>query len=159
MLYMYNYYDLIKVEKRHQLILGVVFILYLLLDAKTPEPIAEYIDTPVGNIIVVIIAISTFYYSNPIVGILGFVVAYELVRRSKDASRNKFLINRVLSNESSKFKTMEKLNVDKSAVSLEEEMVEKMAPLVKYDVSSNTNYKPILDTLHDAAPIDYDGVA
>jgi hypothetical protein len=159
MLYMHNYYDLIKVEKRHQLILGVVFILYLLLDAKTPESVAKYIDTPLGNIIVAIVAISTFYHSNPIVGILGLVVAYELVRRSKDASRNSFLINRVLSNESSKFKTMEKLNVDKNAVSLEEEMVEKMAPLVKYDVSSNTSYKPILDTFHDAAPIDYDGVA
>lgn len=158
MLYMRNYYDLIKVEQRHQLVLGVVFILYLLLDAKTPEPIAEYIDTPVGNIVVVLIAISTFYYSNPIVGILGVVVAYEVIRRSKLASRTKFLVNQVLSNESSKFKTMEKLNVRRE-ISLEEEMVGKMAPLVKYDISSNTSYKPILDTFHDAAPIDYDGVA
>ena len=156
---MHNYYDLIKLEKRHQLILGVVFIIYLLVQAKTPAPIAEYIDTPLGNIVVAIVAISTFYYSNPIVGILGLVAAYELVRRSKIANEHRFLINTVLSNESSKLKTMEKLNVDRNFVSLEEEMVKKMAPLVKYDVASNTTYKPILDTFHDAAPIDYEGVA
>jgi len=156
---MRNYYDLIKVENRNQLILGVVFILYILIQTKTPEPIAEYINTPLGNIVVVIISISTFYYSNPIVGILGFVAAYELIRRSKLTSRNSFLINRVLSNESSKFKTMEKLNIDRKVVTLEEEMVGKMAPLVKHDISYNTAYKPILDTFHDAAPIDYEGVA
>lgn len=155
---MRNYYDLIKVEKRHQLILGIIFIIYLIVDAKTPESIACYIDTPIGNSIVFVVAIATFYCSNPIVGILGFVVAYEVVRRSRRASRNSFLINRVLSNESSKFKTMEKLNVNKNVVTLEEEMVEKMAPLVKYDAPLNTSYKPILDTFHDAAPIDYDGV-
>jgi hypothetical protein len=156
---MRNYYDLLKVENRHQLILGVVFILYLLVQAKTPASIAEYVDTPIGNIVVAIVAISTFYYSNPIVGILGLVAAYELVRRTRVSNGNSFLINRVLSNESSKFKTMEKLNVNRNIVTLEEEMVGKMAPLVKHDVSSNTSYKPILDTFHDAAPIDYDGVA
>ena len=158
MLYMRNYYDLIKVEQRHQLILGVVFILYLLLQTKPPASIAEYIDTPLGNILVVAVAITTFYYSNPIVGILGFVVAYELVRTSKLAS-GKIFINRVLSNESSKFKTMEKLNVDRRVMTLEEEMVGKMAPLVKHDISSNMSYKPILDSFHDAAPLDYDGIA
>ena len=90
---------------------------------------------------------------------MGLVAAYELVRRSKIANEHRFLINTVLSNESSKLKTMEKLNVDRNFVSLEEEMVKKMAPLVKYDVASNTTYKPILDTFHDAAPIDYEGVA
>jgi hypothetical protein len=153
---MYNYYDLIKAEKRHQLLLAVIFILYILIQTKTPVTIAEYIDTPVGNIVVALLAISTFYYSNPIVGLLGLVAAYELVRRSKVASGNSF--KRLISSESSKFKVMEKLNEDKKIVTLEEEMVGKMAPLVKHDASPNSNYKPILDTLHDAAPIDYDGV-
>jgi hypothetical protein len=36
-------------------------------------------------------------------------------------------------------------------------MVEKMAPIV-VDDSSSLDYKPVLDGLHDAAPIDYEGV-
>ena len=153
---MYNYYDLIKVEKRHQLLLGVIFMIYILIQTKTPVSMAEYIDTPIGNIVVALVAMFTFYYSNPVVGILGLVVAYELVNRSKTASGN--LYKRLNSSESSKLKYMEKLNVDTRSVTLEEEMVEKMAPLVKHDASPNSNYKPILDTMHDAAPIDYDGV-
>ena len=153
---MYNYYDLIKAEKRHQLILAVILTLYILIQTKTPVTIAEYVDTPIGNVIVAMVAISTFYYSNPIVGVLGLIAAYELVNRSKLASGNAY--KRLISSESSKFKYMKKLNEDKRVVTLEEEMVEKMAPLVKNDEPSNSNYKPILDSLHDAAPIDYDGV-
>lgn len=154
---MYNYYDLIKAEKRHQLLLAVIFILYILIQTKTPSMLAGYIDTPVGNIIVAVVAISTFYYSNPIVGLLGLIAAYELVRRSKiDNVENSY--KQLVSSESSKFKVMEKLNEDKKVVTLEEEMVEQMAPLVKHDASPNSNYQPILDTMHDAAPIDYEGV-
>jgi hypothetical protein len=43
-------------------------------------------------------------------------------------------------------------------VTLEEEVVSQMAPIVKYDDAPNMNYTPILDGLHDAAPLDYDGV-
>jgi len=154
---MQNYYDLIKAEKRHQLLLGVVFILYILIQTKTPATLAGYINTPVGNIAVALLAISTFYYSNPIVGILGLVAAYELINRSKIAALNDSY-NRLVSSESSKFKYMEDLNADRKVVTLEEEMVAKMAPLVKHDAPINSEYKPILDKLHDAAPIDYDGV-
>ena len=43
-------------------------------------------------------------------------------------------------------------------ITLEEEIVSKMAPLVENNESSELDYKPVLDSLHDAAPINYDGV-
>jgi hypothetical protein len=43
-------------------------------------------------------------------------------------------------------------------VTLEEEVVSQMAPIGVDGSAPNMNYKPILDALHDAAPIDYNGV-
>jgi hypothetical protein len=43
-------------------------------------------------------------------------------------------------------------------VTLEEEVVSQMAPIVKYNDAPNMSYSPVLDGLHDAAPLDYDGV-
>ena len=43
-------------------------------------------------------------------------------------------------------------------ISLEEEMVEKMAPLVKYPSTSQSSYKAALNKIHDAADINYTGV-
>ena len=39
------------------------------------------------------------------------------------------------------------------AVTLEEEVVDKMAPLVRYDAPSNVDYKPVLAPLYDASPV------
>ena len=43
-------------------------------------------------------------------------------------------------------------------VTLEEEVVSQMAPIVKSNEAPNMNYSPVLDALHDAAPLNYDGV-
>jgi len=43
-------------------------------------------------------------------------------------------------------------------VTLEEEVVSQMAPIVVSNESTHLNYQPILEGLHDAAPIDYEGV-
>jgi len=43
-------------------------------------------------------------------------------------------------------------------VTLEEEVVSQMAPIGNDGAAPNMSYKPILEGLHDAAPIDYDGV-
>jgi hypothetical protein len=43
---------------------------------------------------------------------------------------------------------------------LEQEVVKKMAPLNKADTSGSNTYSfnPVLDDLHDAAPVNYTGV-
>ena len=66
-----------------------------------------------------------------------------------------FAIRNYLPSEASKVIDFSRYN--DFPVTLEEEMVKKMAPIV-VDNSSSLTYKPVLDTLHDAAPIDYEGV-
>ena len=79
---MKNLNDLLKAEKRHQLLLGVVFVIYILMNVQTPRTLAGLVDNLYGNIAVVVIALSVFTQSSPVVGILALVAAYELIKRS-----------------------------------------------------------------------------
>ena len=73
---------LIRSEKRHQLLLGVVFALYILLNVQTPKMIAGLVNNLVGNVVIILVALTILMNSHPVVGVLGLVVAYELIRRS-----------------------------------------------------------------------------
>jgi len=137
-----------------QLILSLLFIIYLILGHKMPDSIAEKIDTKVGKIIVVIMALILFACSNPILGILGLIVAYEIIKRSSMTTGTAAL--------EIYYPTEEKKWSPFSAhhqfpYTLEQEMVKKMAPIRKM-TNSPATYKPILDELYDAAPVNYQGV-
>ena len=148
MVYMLSLSKLGKAEKRHEMVLVVIFIIYILLDIQTPESLARLIDNIYGNIFVILIAITIFASTNPVVGIISFIAAYELIKRSRTTN--------FPPSEYSKLEDFSDYNA--FPVTLEEQMVEQMAPLVKYDADPNLNYNPTLGSLHDAAPIDYEGV-
>jgi hypothetical protein len=153
---MQNLSDIIKAENRQQLVLGVVLILYIILNVKTPKLLSDLIDTIYGNIVVVIVAMVLFSNSNPVVGVLSIVAAYFLIKRSS-ITTGSFAIQKFLPSEESRSEDFSKLN--EVPITLEEQMVFKMAPLVKHDSQyPDANYKPVLDSLHEAAPIDYAGV-
>jgi hypothetical protein len=73
-------------EKRNmsQLMLVVLFIIYLVIGLKMPEPVANVIDSQGGKIVVALVALLLFGYSNPILGVLGIMVAYQLIRSSSE---------------------------------------------------------------------------
>ena len=153
---MQNLKDIIKADNRQQLVLGVVLILYIILNVKTPKLLSDLIDTIYGNIVVVIVAMVLFSNSNPVVGVLSIVAAYFLIKRSS-ITTGSFAIQKFLPSEESRSEDFSKLN--EVPITLEEQMVFKMAPLVKHDSQyPDANYKPVLDSLHEAAPIDYAGV-
>jgi hypothetical protein len=155
MIYMKNLNDLLKAEKRHQLMLGVVFVIYILMNVKTPRTFAGLVDNLYGNIVVIVIAMSVFTQSNPVVGILAMVAAYELIKRSNVGTGNHAIRNYLPSDKS---KVMDFSRYNDFPVTLEEQVVKRMAPLVKHDAPPNSNYKPVLNALHDASPINYEGV-
>ena len=152
---MKNLNDLLKAEKRHQLLLGVVFVIYILMNARTPQTLAGLVDNVYGNIAVVVIALSVFAHSNPVVGILALVAAYELIKRSIVDTGDHAVRNYLPSEKS---KVMDFSRYNDFPVTLVEQVVTKMAPLVKHDAPPNSNYKPVLNALHDASPINYEGV-
>ena len=66
--------SLIKTEKKHAIILEVLFILYLLFNVTLPMSLANFFTTKVGVIIIMLLAISMFS-AGLIAGILALLVA------------------------------------------------------------------------------------
>lgn len=155
MIYMLNFKELIEAEKRNQTLLAIILIIYIILNVKTPNMLAKLIDNLVGYIVVVIITIIIFANSHPIVGILTIIAAYELIKRSS-VSTGTHAIRNYLESEKSKVDDFSSYN--DFPVTLEEEIVNKMAPLVVNNDEPSSDFKPILDDQHDAAGIDYEGV-
>lgn len=136
-----------KIQKSH-LALSVLFILYLLLDIQLPKALASMVDTTLGNLVVIVAALSLFYSKNNVLAVLGLVVAYELIRRSSGVYG---LMNHVPT-QNQKDKMLEKLNEDNKPYTLEEEMVSNILPLVSGDIMP-PKYDPVLDDLHNATSL------
>ena len=63
-----------------QLVLSVLFVLYLVMGYQVPEGVATMIDSTIGKIVVVVVALMLFAYSNPVLGVLALLVAYQLIK-------------------------------------------------------------------------------
>ena len=139
-----------------QHILSILFIIYLLVDARTPTSIANLVDTIFGKIFIIITAIVLFSCANPILGILGFVVAFELIRRSV-ISTGSYALSKYLPTEQKKSSNLTSYN--QFPYTLEQEVVKKMAPIA-HTTSSSTqvHFSPMLEDNHYAAPINYTGI-
>ena len=144
----------LKAQTRQHVVLAILLILYIVIDVGTPKTVAELVDTMLGKLLV-ITAGFMFFNVNLVIGVLGVAAAYKLIQRSSVANGT-FAIRKYLPSEAQKVIDFSEYN--DFPRTLEEEMVEKMAPPVIGSYNSNLDYKPVLDALHDAAPIDYEGV-
>ena len=134
-----------------EIVLIVLFIIYLTLGLKTPQPIANIVDTLVGKIVIFIIVVFLFMHANPILAILSLFVAYDLIRRSSMTTGIDSL-KKYAPSENKKMSQFTAYN--QFPYTLEQEVVAKMAPIIKSGMSINqSSYKPMLDNLHDASPI------
>lgn len=139
-------------EKRNmpQLVLVVLFIIYLLMGFKTPDSIANMIDTTVGKIVVALFALLLFGYSNPILGVLGIFVAYQLVRGSA-IKTGMAALEEYYPTEEKKWSPFTPAH--QFPYTLEQEMVKKMAPQKFNTNYVKATYKPTLDDTYDAASV------
>lgn len=136
-----------------ELSLLIVFILYVVFPMRTPESIASMVDSPLGMIVILCVTVYLFMFTNPILGVLYILVAYELVRRSTQVSPRTAMI-RHTPTQAKKDEELAKLN-PKPAATLEEEVISERAPIGK---SLNMPYvesefKPVADKLTQSASL------
>jgi hypothetical protein len=168
-------FDHLVSENPSQLILGIIFVFYILLNVQTPDVLAGPIDNLFGKVLVIAVAIVVFMKTNPVVGVLGFVVAYQLIKTASISTGN-YAKKHYLPSESSKLREMQSFNIERVQApvplaqaqeqqqqntmvvattvidgALETETVARMAPLVMHGGDSGLNYSPILDAQHSAA--------
>lgn len=143
--------SLFKKEHMGELILVILFIIYLIMGYKTPEPVANFIDTLVGKVTIFLIVIYLFLHTNPILAVLSLFVAFDLMRRSSLATGTQAIIRYTPSEEK---KTSQFTAFNQFPYTLEQEVVSKMAPIIKTGSTlTPASYKPLLENLHDASPL------
>jgi len=122
--------------RQQQIILSMVLFAYLLVDARVPLTLAKYIDTVGGNAVVWIVALSLFSCCELPVAMLGLVVAYVLIERSK---RSHFMPSEAVRSE-----RMASYNV--RPFSLEEEVIASVPAFVDGSgpFASHASYKPVM---------------
>jgi len=148
---MESFSSLFKKEHRGELILAILFIIYLILGLKTPEPIANIVDSLVGKIVIFIIVVSLFMHANPILAVLSLFVAFDLIRRSSMATGLDALQKYAPSEQK---KSSQFTAFNQFPYTLEQEVVAKMAPIARSGSSlSSASYKPLLENTYDASPI------
>ncbi len=131
--------------------LVVLMIVYLVMGFNTPESVASMVDTMVGKVVIVLIVLYLFMNANPIVAVVAAYVAFDLMRRS-GAATGLGALSVYAPSEEKKASQFSAFN--QFPYTLEQEMVAKMAPMVRSGAPlTAASYKPLLDNLHDATPV------
>ena len=134
-----------------ELSLMVVFVFYLVMPIQTPDFLAGSVDSPLGMLSIFIVTIYLFFYSHPILAILYVFVAYELLRRSSQTTGRVAMVQYVPS-QIKKDIRLQAMNPPPKET-LEEEVVEQMAPIGHSDMSIYTasSFKPIAENVGSAS--------
>jgi hypothetical protein len=146
-------------EKQHEMVIFVLLVLYIVFTPAVPSALAQYVESTVGQVIVVILAITLFISTNPVVGILGFLAAYEFIRRSSHAT-GVYGIKTYSPTEEKKQAVMTAMN-PAPMKTLEEELVDSLVPISPNNdigLSDGGSFQPVLGELYGAVEPDYEGV-
>ena len=143
-----------------EILIIVIFIVYLVLPIPTPNMLGPYIESPLGMIVILLITIALFVYSHPILAVLYIFVGYTLLRRSSVVAGQTAYIQYTPSKMQRaaeiKSEVAENINLPpQNPNTLEEEVVSKMAPIGKSELSAimPSGFKPVLANAKDAASI------
>ena len=136
-----DFTKLFKKDKQYNYFIVALLIIYIIFNVQTPDLLAHYIDTLVGKIAVVLLGLSVFMHADKLVGILTLVAAYELYERSHKTHV------RGTERKLPKDKRMPELTAEHQfPVTLEEQVVKKMAPWVLHPSKNAASYKPVMES-------------
>ena len=136
--------SLFKQENSSQVMIVVILLIYVLVDVKTPESLAELIDNVYGQIVIILGAMTLFTKCHPLVGVLALFAAYQLIMRSSKATGT-YAVEHVMPSEENKYEEMIEQNIIPKKT-LEEEVVKNMVPLTRDLPSGEQSYQPVLDS-------------
>jgi hypothetical protein len=146
-----SFTELFKKEHMGEFILIVLMIIYLILGLRTPDLIANMVDNIIGKVVIILVVVYLFMHANPILAVLAALVAFDLMRRSNETT-GLGALSAYAPSEQKKMSQFTAFN--QFPYTLEQEVVAKMAPIVRSGSSLTTaSYKPLLDNLHDATPL------
>lgn len=148
-----NFKNFLKSMSLLEKVLTVLFIVYLVMMVPTPDWFTPYINSPLGLVVLVVLVMYLLFYSTPVLGVLSLFVAYELLRRSSVMPIAKASIENRTPSQAKKDVQLQKMNPSPQSTSLEEEVVQKLAPIGVSEPSQyvNSEFKPVTTSLVGAS--------
>ena len=130
-------------------VLAALLAIFIVFDISVPDPVAELVDTIVGKLVVILVALNLFFL-HPIVGALGLVAAYELIRRAERAPPS--MARKYLPSE--KKKSVELSKINQFPLTVEEEVIANQIPYAfNTETATAAPYRPVQDPVFDAARV------
>lgn len=146
-----NYFsDLTEKKNMPEAVLASLFIIYLVLGLQMPYSLASLIDTSIGKITVVVIALMLFAYANPILGVLGLLVAYQIIKGSSIRT-GMAALEQYAPTEEQKWTPFTAAH--QFPYTLEQEVVKNMTTQKFNSSYVKAPYRPALENTHDAAQL------
>ena len=133
-----------------QLFLLIIFVVYIVFNVQTPQPLASMIDSTLGYVVIIALFAILAINLNPIVIVVGIFAIYLLFKRSS-ISTGSLAMNKFLPTENVKSQYLSAFN--QFPVTLEEEVVQQMAPLQPGPAMAPKSFLPIMDNLHNASGV------
>ena len=139
-------------DKKHmpELVLSILFVLYLVMGFQVPDGVAMMIDSTVGKIAVVLIALMLFAYSNPVLGVLALLVAYQLIKGAS-VKTGMAGLEEYYPTEAKKWSPFTPTH--QFPYTLEQEVVKNMTTQKFNTEYVKAPFRPTLDDTHDASPL------
>lgn len=147
-----------KEMNAYHIFIGFLLVVYIVSNVNMPYDVRRFVDTSIGNIIVIILAVLLLLTTHPIVGILGVVAAYELIRRSSNPndSLNTFYPENI-DIKQNHIPVIDRAQLypdyNKFPITLEQETVQRMVPLVSNNSVSKFDYRPVMHDTHNASSL------
>jgi len=131
----------------------VIFVIYIIFPFKTPAFLSGTVNTPLGLIVLLVVTLYLFFYTNPFLRVVCIFVAFELIRRTslvRRGSADNYMI-RSSPSEVQRAIEMNQMNPER-VVTLEEAVISKMAPAQVFnDNTINTGFKPVAERVVGAS--------
>jgi hypothetical protein len=137
-------------DKKHmpELLLSVLFVIYLVMGYKMPQAVAVMIDSTIGKIVVVLAALMLFAYSNPVLGVLALLVAYQMIKNAS-VKTGMAGLEEYYPTEAKKWSPFTPTH--QFPYTLEQEVVKNMTTQKFNTEYVKASYRPTLDDTHDAS--------
>tara|TARA_B110000046_G_scaffold42882_1_gene47662 strand:+ start:5600 stop:6058 length:459 start_codon:yes stop_codon:yes gene_type:complete len=137
-------------------VLALLLCLFIIFPIAIPGELAKLIDTIIGKIVIAIVVLNLFI-SHPLVGSIGAVAAYELLRRSAKQSHKYVGVNKK-NIPSEKQKTGNLTSFNQFPVTVEEIVINNKIPYsfnVDAQSQTKTPFSPLEEDTYNASKLNH----
>lgn len=145
-----------KAKNYGEIVLGFLFVIYLILGMDTPEPMNYVSGSLPGIIILILFVCYLFLNYNTIIAILALLVVFDMIRKNYNfgstIGSSQFNVEYMVPTTSKSNNQFTAFN--QFPYTLEQEVIKQMVPQYNSGNSiSKPSYKPMVEDIRDAESV------